>query len=1188
MPYHRPVAVQYSEDHFVEYGPIPGLTSTCQQYVYRSNLAGGLRVPEKPVEKESLPSLPLCKRPKYPLSTEDEFMKGEKYFSYLTGYLQCPQAHWGPGDLPATPGEVGQKLGTRLCPGDDVFFIWKDGSGHAVIVVDTSPDRITFKGQNDPDPWQEYRADLLKWTSSKKNSIDQFYVVHIPDSIRHCKSPHYVLHNDSTVGIIFRGPPCSNSGAGAGWIRHQWHCCWHENLANTWPWYSDSSAYICLSWQENSGHTWDSLVSPRYNLNGCSAVVLDQASYSNLQHGAGKVVEVRGSTDNGVTWPYLLGDDALQEAALPWADSQPNVRIAWVYMGPIQVGGYWCVDDMDIWARPTRERDASVSGIADPCGIMTQGTPVVPAAYVWNHGKWAESLGVTMHVGTGYSDTRWVKLYPYTDTLLEFTTWSAVPGTYTATCYALLDSDECRANDTAALTFRVVADTWVSVFPTYGGGGMERGACLAPVDSDNIYCVTGKYDFFARYIVSQNLWKNRTCTPEGCGVGAGMAYPGTGPDLYALRGGGSQSFYRYRSDCNYWEYLAQTPGKINQGGALVWGGGNYLYALRGYQSKDFYRYNIINNTWDTRAQTPAKISLGGALVWTGGDSLYALRGGQHPDFYLYRISTNQWATLTPSPTNVQDGGALAYYPQGNKIYAFCGDGSYYFYAYNISSNTWSSRGNAPGPVHNGGCLTYCDYSIFGGLGEGRDTNFWRYSPPVGGLDEPEPGLVPAELPMEPASVSATGDVHVGYGGDFGEELLTYDPTDKLTPDFSPSDSWITFTADDTTRGCYALYRIRSTGGLPQPVSSDGRTYENPKWSHDGAWLIVKADDGIFRLDPSGMSSTRLAQGVTSLPRWSDNDSWVIYERWDTTLHTHRTCRVRPNGTQDTCLSIDASECLSPQPVSDSEVVCVKLKDEVYQLCLVRNGQTIWLTSDYMNNTSPCVSPNRQWCTFEKLDESGYWQVYRIRLNGTDEARLSDGTCNCKTPTYSPDGHNIAYSKWPADSTGSSEFSQICYVPDSGGQETALNQPNAIRKNPCWSHDCTYIVYQRTLESGDFAGGRGRHYQLARARTRIRYSGVEELKAIPTEFALYQNRPNPFHARTTIRYALPTRARADLTIYDIAGRSVTKLVQSEQKAGYYAVRWNGSDARGRTVPAGTYFYVLKANGKIAQKRMLLVR
>jgi len=44
----------------------------------------------------------------------------------------------------------------------------------------------------------------------------------------------------------------------------------------------------------------------------------------------------------------------------------------------------------------------------------------------------------------------------------------------------------------------------------------------------------------------------------------------------------------------------------------------------------------------------------------------------------------------------------------------------------------------------------------------------------------------------------------------------------------------------------------------------------------------------------------------------------------------------------------------------------------------------------------------------------------------------------------------------------------------------------------------------------------------------------------------------------------------------------------EKAGCYSVCWSGADARGRSVPAGTYFYVLKANGRIAQKRMPLVR
>ena len=74
----------------------------------------------------------------------------------------------------------------------------------------------------------------------------------------------------------------------------------------------------------------------------------------------------------------------------------------------------------------------------------------------------------------------------------------------------------------------------------------------------------------------------------------------------------------------------------------------------------------------------------------------------------------------------------------------------------------------------------------------------------------------------------------------------------------------------------------------------------------------------------------------------------------------------------------------------------------------------------------------------------------------------------------------------------------------------------------------------------------------------------------------------------IRYALPVPSLTELSSYDVTGRTVTRLVQSEQKPGYYSVAWRGTDMRGRSVAAGTYFYVLKSNGKIAQKRMLLIR
>lgn len=271
--------------------------------------------------------------------------------------------------------------------------------------------------------------------------------------INGCRQPKCHLDNDSTFKVDFGGA----AGSDEGYTTNAAKCCWQENLANTWPWYSDSTAYACLSWPESTGTVLDSMISPRMNFVGDSAIEFRQSTYSTLQHVSGTTIAVKGSTDNGATWPYVLGDDALTDTVLPWASDQRNVRIAWIFKGPPQTQPprAWCVDDIEIWAKPTRNRDVSVSGVARPFGIVSQGQTIVPAAMVWNHGKQPETLAVTMNISPGYSDMKSVMLYPYNDTLLEFNPWTATVGSYAATAFCGIDSDECRANDTASLSFRV-------------------------------------------------------------------------------------------------------------------------------------------------------------------------------------------------------------------------------------------------------------------------------------------------------------------------------------------------------------------------------------------------------------------------------------------------------------------------------------------------------------------------------------------------------------------------------------------------------------------------------------------------------------------------------------------------------------------------------------------------------------
>jgi flagellar hook assembly protein FlgD len=65
-------------------------------------------------------------------------------------------------------------------------------------------------------------------------------------------------------------------------------------------------------------------------------------------------------------------------------------------------------------------------------------------------------------------------------------------------------------------------------------------------------------------------------------------------------------------------------------------------------------------------------------------------------------------------------------------------------------------------------------------------------------------------------------------------------------------------------------------------------------------------------------------------------------------------------------------------------------------------------------------------------------------------------------------------------------------------------------------------------------------------------------------------PNPSDGRTTVRFSLPRRAEATLTIHDAAGRLVREPARGVRGDGWHAVTWDGRDRRGHDVASGVYF------------------
>jgi hypothetical protein len=102
------------------------------------------------------------------------------------------------------------------------------------------------------------------------------------------------------------------------------------------------------------------------------------------------------------------------------------------------------------------------------------------------------------------------------------------------------------------------------------------------------------------------------------------------------------------------------------------------------------------------------------------------------------------------------------------------------------------------------------------------------------------------------------------------------------------------------------------------------------------------------------------------------------------------------------------------------------------------------------------------------------------------------------------------------------------------------------------------------------------------------TGVVQGPAMPQQFILHQNVPNPFNPLTSISYEIPRDGgKVTLRVFDVGGRIVRTLVDARQTPGRKTVQWDGKNYRGEKVASGVYFYQLKALGYVNSLKMILI-
>ena len=95
------------------------------------------------------------------------------------------------------------------------------------------------------------------------------------------------------------------------------------------------------------------------------------------------------------------------------------------------------------------------------------------------------------------------------------------------------------------------------------------------------------------------------------------------------------------------------------------------------------------------------------------------------------------------------------------------------------------------------------------------------------------------------------------------------------------------------------------------------------------------------------------------------------------------------------------------------------------------------------------------------------------------------------------------------------------------------------------------------------------------------TGIDD--AFSEEIELHQNYPNPFQGTTTIDYILPAPTHVELTVYDVLGRRVKRLVDEVRVAGRHQARF---DAAG--LPSGLYFYRFNTDSFSQTRQLVVVR
>ncbi len=167
-------------------------------------------------------------------------------------------------------------------------------------------------------------------------------------------------------------------------------------------------------------------------------------------------------------------------------------------------------------------------------------------------------------------------------------------------------------------------------------------------------------------------------------------------------------------------------------------------------------------------------------------------------------------------------------------------------------------------------------------------------------------------------------------------------------------------------------------------------------------------------------------------------------------------------------------------------------------------------------------------------------------------------------------NNFIMSGWLYD--GNDAFARIRKIDTNGA--TLWVRSHGFSNQNCYGYDIKQTNDTGFIIAGmtDFFGDEANPYILKIDKEgNLNTIGINIISQnVPNEYKLFQNFPNPFNPKTTIKFNIPYYSNVKLEIYNILGRKLKTLLHRDLLPAEYSINFNSDE-----FSSGIYFYTLTA-------------